>query len=397
MDNDKDLVLVAGAEGILAIGTEDSLDEWQSSLGTGVQTRMPEGLELSAFAQLFSLGQAVPSRFLPASPGKNPAETRARTSGREPEIRRLVFGKDGRIQSSELLDPKLLDPTLFLKLDPKLLLVQAAIEVFAQSLAEIREELEEVREGVQELLRQSEADKLGDIYGRNKVLRRVIRGLNRGESLSTADWDGLASMGPDLQIGTEKLRSYLEVCLRDLDYGASPTKRVKQLQKFMESGRFLDHLRLLVVAEESLALYHRIRLERVRRTEPEAIAQTVRSVQLVLESNVEDDMSVARQLSRMLSEFAVLRPAEGLDVFNRRRMDKLRGRLDDAAREFVQHRAGQAEDWSLTESARVKDAFNHYLGVLNGARRKSLQFTADGLSTLAKKIEPRTEEPAKEE
>ncbi|MGP6173826.1 hypothetical protein [Corynebacterium sp. A21] len=390
MDNDKDLVLVEGAEGILAIGTEASLKMWQHSVGSGVQTRTPEGLDLTAFSQLLSLGQAVPSRFLPSLPGRTSAGTGS--SGREPEIRRLVFGKDGRIQSSELLNP-----TLFLTLDPKLILVQAAIEVFAQSLAEIREELEEVKEGVQELLKQSEAARLGDIYGRNKVLRRVIQGLNLGESLSSADWDGLASMGPDLQIGTEKLRSYLEGSLRELDYEASPTKRVRQLQKFMESGRFVDHLKLLVVAEESLALYHRIRLERVRRTEPEAMDQTVRSIQLVLENNIDDDMSVAHQLSRMLSEFAVLRPAEGLDVRNRRRMDKLRAQLHDAAREFVRHRAGQAEDWSLAESARVKDAFNHYLGVLNGARRKTLQATADGLSSIAKKIEPRREEPVEGE
>lgn len=382
MNSENELLLVEGAEGILAIGSESALDQWQESAGEVAPTRQPPGLDLSSLAaaipELMALGKGVPHRFLPTTLKRG-----AEAGPRPPEVRRIVFGRDGRAQSSELLDP-----TMLLSLNPQLILVQAAVEVLSQSLAEIREELVEVREGVQELLRQSEAERLGDIYGRNKVLRRVVQGLHSGETLSTTDWDSLASLGPDLQIGTEKLRRYLEATLRDLDYEASPGRRVRQLDKFLAAGRFVDHLKLLVVAEESLALYQRIRLERVRNTEPEALEQTVRSIQQVLESNVLEDMSVAEELSRVLSEFAVLRPAEGLDILNRRRMDRLRGELQEVAQEFIRHRTGQAEEWSLSESARVKDAIEHYRQRMDQARRKTLQATADGLSNLAKKIEP---------
>lgn len=383
MNSDKELVLLEGVEGILAIGTREALDQWQDSAGTEVVTGEPRGLELSSLTagmpDLLPVGEALLSRFLPAPAGAS-APTTGGPSRRPPEVRCLVFGSDGKIQSSELINP-----TQLLRLDPRLMLVQAAVEVLAQSLAEIREELAEVGEGVQQLLLQSEAERLGDIYGRNKVLRRVTRGLNEGETLSTADWESLASLGPDLQIGTERLRSYLMASLRDLDYGASPAKRVRQLQKFMAAGRFVDHLKFLVVAEESLALYHRIRLERVMHTEPEAIEQTVRSVQRVLESNVADDMAVAGQLNRMLNEFALLRPAEGLDVLSRRRMDRLRAELHEVAREFVRHRAGQVSDWSLGESARVRDAFRHYREKVDEIQRRARQATADGLASAAEK------------
>lgn len=385
MTSDAELMLVEGAEGILAIGTKETLDEWQNSAGAEVQTRQPEGLNLSPITagipQLTSLGSAVPHRFLPSRPGQiSPTQTA--------EIRRITRGPDGKFLKNELLAP-----TLPLGLTPQTILIHAAIEVLTESLAEIREELEEVKEGVEELLRQAEADRLGDIYGHNKVLRRVTQGLNRGDTLTSADWDALASMGPNLQIGTEKLRAYLASSIRDLDYGSPPSRRVRQLQKFMESGRFVDQLKLLVVAEESLALYQRIRLERVRNTEPESIEQTVRGIQHILAVNVEADMEVATQLNRMLNEFAVLRPAEGLEFLTRRRMDKLRAQLHETASEFVSHRAGQVDDWSMGESARIKDAFNHYKGVLDGARRKTLQVTATGLSHVAQKIDPGSEQP----
>lgn len=381
MSSETDLVLVEGMEGILAIGSQEALDEWQQSAGTKLQTWEPQGLDLSPVAAsipgLVSLGQAVPRRFLPAAPG-------SRSAARAPELRLLTRRPDGTFLSNDLVDPALL-----LKLNPKVMLVSAALETLVQSLADIREALEEVKENIQELLKQSEADRLGDIYGRNKVLRRVIRGLDQGAPLTSADWDALASMGPDLQIGTERLRHYLKVSFHDLDYAAAPAKRAKQLQQFMESGCFVDQLKLLVVAEESLALYHRIRLERVRQTEPEAIAQTVSSIQHVLESNIEEDMALATQLNEVIEDFAVLRPAEGLGIRVRGKLEKLRVELKESSDAFVRHRAGQVADWELGEHANVQDAFRHYRGVLHQARHRARQATANGLAGVAKRIELR--------
>lgn len=372
---DNELLLIENSDGILAIGAKDTLDAWQSSAGVG-RTETPGALDLSDLARalpdLADRSGVLHSRLLrrPATP----------TQG-TPELRLLTRDAAGRFTSNIPVDAR-----VFAAVNPQFLFLSAVMEVVLGELGELRRELEDVQEGVSELLKRASAEKLGDVYGRNVVLRRMVHAINDGDRLSTADWEAIAAMGPELQIGTEQLRRYIDLSLGELHSGDSPAKRARRLGRLLDTGRFVDHLKLLVVAEESLALYHRLRLERVRTTETAALDQTVRSINTVLAANLEADLQLGADIRQVLDDVAVLHAHEGFDVFNRRRLSALRAELRAAAEEFLAHRSGQAEKWELSPMPGARDALRYYRGRARMTQDNARNRTARGLEALAARL-----------
>lgn len=387
---DNELLLIENGDGILAIGSDESLDAWQASAGAGGTARRPEApvsLDLSRVARelpdLVDRSGVLHSRFLRGVPSVS-----APSGQGVPELRLLTRDATGRFTSNTLVDSRVLAA-----INPQFLLISAVLEVALSELGEIRRELEDVREGVNELLHRANAEKLGDVYGRNVVLRRMVHAINSGDRLSTADWESIAAMGPELQIGTEKLRRYIDLSLVELNAGDSPAKRARKLGRLLDTGRFIDHLKLLVVAEESLALYHRLRLERVRSTEDEALGQTVRSITAILEANLEADLKLGADIRQVLDDVAVLHSHEGFDVINRRRLSTLRAELRSATEEFMAHRSGQAEQWELSPMPGARDALRYYRARAHDTQDNARTLTARGLEALAARIRPTREEP----
>lgn len=377
VDAAKDLVLIEGAEGILAIGPSDALKEWQSSGNIARSTLMqrPDNRILGLANDLLPGVVQTAAVFLPGPAGKSSST----------ELRRVTRGADGRYTSNTLVNP--LELAAFAAA-PELIVVQAAIQAVSQELGEIRETLNEVKEGVDELLRAADAARLGDVYGRHRVLSRMVTELRDGHVLTTTDWDAVASQGPILEVGTEKLRHYLLSQLETLWVEDSPRERAKALKKMVDNGRVSDLLRLLVTAQESLALYQRVRLERVLDREPEALEQTVSSVSRILDENLTLDIELAEEFRRVLNEVAVLHPSEGFDLFTRRSLSASREILAEVVAEFLRYREAQVEEWELAEHAGFRDALGHFrdkgADAVNSGRRRAAQ----GLSAVVRRIEP---------
>ncbi|AGF73129.1 hypothetical protein [Corynebacterium halotolerans] len=375
-----DLILVEGADGILAIGTASQLDEWEASAGNSgagraIRSGNPDARTRELAGELLPAATEVATSFL-----------RRRSASSSGEIRLLTRGADGRYTSSTLLSPAQLAGLT--RLNPQLLVVQAAVTAVSSALGEIRESLDEVREGVEELLRAADAEQLGDVYGRHRILVRMVGDLADGHRLTTTDWEAIAGLGPGLEVGTEKLRRHLLGQLSTLTVDASPRARAKALRRMVGTGRMGDLLKLLVTAEETLALYQRLRLERVHDREPGAVEQTVASIRRILDENLVLDTQLAVELRRILNDVAVLRPAEGWDVLTRRSLDAHRAQLAADVEEFLSHRQAQAERWELADSARVRDAVHHYRGRAGAIGRAGRRGVAKGLNTLARRIDP---------
>ncbi|QGU05235.1 hypothetical protein [Corynebacterium comes] len=377
-DAGTDLILVEGAEGILAIGSSSALEGWQASAGVGRITRIrqPENRVLALVNDLLP-GAAQPAASFLQRPG---------VGGANAELRLMTRGANGRFTSNTPVDP-----TQFAKLagGPQMIVVQAAIQAVSQELGEIREALDEVKEGVDELLRAADAERLGDVYGRHRILRRMSTDLHEGHRLTSTDWEAVASQGPILEVGTEKLRCYLVAQMETLSVDDVPRVRAKVLKRLVDTGRVGDLLKLLVTAQESLALYQRIRLERVYDREPEAVEQTVSSISRILEENLSLDTKLAEEFRRVLNQAAVLHPSEGFDLFTRRSLDTNRKALAEVVEQFLLYREAQNEDWELANHAGFKDAFGHFRDrgaeAINTGRRTA----AKGLGAVVNKIEPK--------
>ena len=378
VDAANDLVLVEGAEGILAIGPSDALQEWQASEGVARATLMtrPDNRILGLAGDLLPGVLQASAVFLPG--------TAAKTSSAE--LRRVTRGADGRYTSNTLVNPLEL---AVLASSPELIIVQAAIQAVTQELGEIRETLDEVKEGVDELLRAADAERLGDVYGRHRILVRMVTELQKGHVLTTTDWDAIASQGPILEVGTEKLRRYLLTQLDGLSAEDSPRDRAKELKRLVDRGRVGNLLKLLVTAQESLAMYQRVRLERVIDREPEALEQTLSSISRILDENLRLDTDLAEEFRRVLNQAAVLHPSEGFDLFTRRSLDANRRVLAEVVEQFLRYREAQSEDWELADHAGFKDAFGHFrnrgVDAINTGRRNA----AKGLGAVVNRIEPK--------
>lgn len=374
---DPDLILVEGADGILAIGTDSALDDWEASAGAaGQATRSaPDARARGLADELLPAAGEVATAFLGRRGGAS-----------DPEIRLITRGGDGRFTSAARLTPMQL--AQLTRFDPRLIVMQAAVTAVSSALGEIRDSLDEVREGVDELLRAADAERLGDVYGRHRILHRMIRGLDGGHRLTTTDWEAVAPMGPGLQVGTEQLRRHLLAQLATVPTDASARARARALKRLVSTGRVGDLLKLLVTAEESLALYQRLRLERVHDREPEAVEQTVADIRRILDENLVLDLQLVTELRRVLNDVAVLRPSEGWDVMSRRSLDAHRAELADDVEEFLRHRQAQADQWELADSAKVRDAVEHYREKAGELGRATRRAAARGLDSLARRIDP---------
>ncbi len=357
------VVTIPTATAVLTIGAPDVLREWQDGAGSdsgGTPVTLPAGRTRQRLGelvpQLADAAGALSAVVVPRHRGAGAAGVASAgvaTSG----AGALVAG-----------------------LSPHVVVAQALSMVVAESLGQVRESLEGLTGRADELLRRIEADRLGDIYARNASLRRLVAQVEAGHRLPTADWEAVAPLGVDFEVGVEKLRRYLLISVRGLDARARPSQRAAEIEQLVGPGRLVDHLRLLVVAEETLALYQRLRLERVLDTEPEVAEQVATSAQDILAEAVAQDARLAELLRQVVAEVTVVSAAQGWDVWGRRRLDDVRAQLVDHIDEFVAHRGVQAQDWQVEESAGVREAFDHY-------RRRARQLTARGLEGLARRID----------
>lgn len=378
VDAARELILVEGKEGILAIGPSAAVEEWQASEGIARNTRMNRSdKRIMALADSLLPDAVGAATVFLRKPG---------VKGSAGELRWVTRGANGQFTSNTLVNPVQLAG---LAVSPEMIVVQAAIQAVAQELGEIRETLDEVKEGVDELLRAADAERLGDVYGRRRILARMVTDLQEGQVLTTTDWEAVASQGPILEVGTEKLRRYLVTQLDGLSMEDSPRDRSKELKRLVDRGRVNNLLKLLVTAQESLALYQRVRLERVLDREPEAVDQTLSSISRILDENLRLDTNLAKEFRRVLNEAAVLHPSEGFDLFTRRSLDANRRVLAEVVEQFLHYREAQVEAWELADHAGFRDALGHLrnrgVDAINTGRRNA----AKGLGAVVNRIEPK--------
>lgn len=375
-----EIVCIDSADGTLVLGESTDLSDWAYSAGERpVEVAVPEHV-FDTLAPAVEGGHELWNAALYL---KRPGQTG------DVEVRRITRGADGRYVSSELVEP-ITQLGQVVKWNPKLLVLQAAVETVAVALGEIRDAVGDVAEDVDELLRSARAAQLGEIYARARMLRRMIDRVAGGDALTRTDWESVQHLGPDLESGAEQLRRHLQGYLRDAYTlgGASAQERADYLQRLATRSRVGDLLKLLVVAQSALYDYQRLRLVRVQDTEPEHLEQTMADVRAILDENLVLDDAVAAGLLQILNEVGVLSPGEGWKVPVRRKLDKYRGLVADEVVAFLDARQEQASDWELAANPGLKEAVEFHRRKMVGMGNKAREMTARSLKQLSEKIEP---------
>lgn len=158
------------------------------------------------------------------------------------------------------------------------------------AISEVEESVQRVEGKVEEVLRLAHANRSGDVLGDRVTIDRMASYLDRHGSFSDADWDSIAGIGPALNRTVEQLRNHADRTLRSFDAKRPIQDRADFIIKAVESDQLGETLSLLVVAQESLLKWPRLRFSRVEATQPEHVQQVLDDARdLLTRQLVEDD------------------------------------------------------------------------------------------------------------
>lgn len=242
----------------------------------------------------------------------------------------------------------------------QLLNVQLAMVMIAlrTAIASVEDAVDRVDRKVDAILKLAEADRTGAVVGMYQTLTRMTDHFDETGKLSQADWDSIATLGPGLDRLIAKLRSFVSKSLRDFEPEAPIGARADFLAAVVNQKLVGESLQLLVVAEDALYKWNRLKLARIEATEPDHIAATVESVNRALRDDLQSDAALLREARDVLDAFAAVRPLEFFRRSSAKSMradaDKLRVSLDD----FASARRTQVADWADNEMPDFGDAVN---------------------------------------
>lgn len=224
------------------------------------------------------------------------------------------------------------------------------------AINEVQECVKRVEDKVDLLVLATKAEQTGRVLGHHKTLVRRVEALEQSGTLPAVDWESVAGLEPDLNAAVEELRAYAIGCVRLLKPEAAVADRAKQVQDAVAEEHLGEVLQMLVVAEDSLYRWQRLRIERARTTEPENLEHIVRSAREHLAADLKADAELVGDLRAALVEYSKPRPLEAPRFRSRKKiadaLPDLRGQVD----EFVDARRLQVESWPAIDQPTLRDA-----------------------------------------
>jgi len=241
------------------------------------------------------------------------------------------------------------------------------------AIASVEAAVVRVQGAVDQILAIASASRTGDVIGHHAVLTRTVATLESAGALPTADWNSIAGLGPDLQVGVERLRNHIKRTLEGFDSSKPVQDRASYLQSAVRDNRLGESLQLLVIAEDSLYLWQQLRIERIKETEPQHLAAVLADARALLAEHLERDGALLLHARTELATYAAIRPLEIIRMLStsnlKRDIKNLRRDLDD----FATARRSQVMGWQEYEDPSVAEA----LAVV-GNRAKALGAAISG-------------------
>ena len=266
-------------------------------------------------------------------------------------FRMTVVDEAGKFRQQLQWQKVPLGPTQVLSL--QLLSVQVALEV---AIASVNESIARVEGKVEQVLVLAQAARVGDVVGHFATLDRLVTTLDEHGALPTADWESVAGLRPTLSVTIERLREHVKRTLAGFDATRPVQDRADYLRRAIEENRLGESLHLLVVSEQSLYLWQRLRIARVQATEPQHLQMVLDDARTVLAEHFERDGELLVHARSELSHFAKMHRLDGFrwGATHNLKHDivKLKDDLDD----FAQARGSQVMGWSDHKSPSVVDA-----------------------------------------
>lgn len=149
---------------------------------------------------------------------------------------------------------------------------------------------------VEQVLELADAPGLGDVVAHHNALTRAVAIVDQAGALPTREWEAIADLGAPLATAVTRLRSRASVVLDSAD-AAEPGA--------LDPGQRLgETLQLLVLVEDSLYLWHRLRLDNLRTDDPGALPGAIAEARGLLAEHFGHDGELLRRARRALARSA---------------------------------------------------------------------------------------------
>ncbi|WP_235892480.1 hypothetical protein [Mycolicibacterium hodleri] len=268
--------------------------------------------------------------------------------------------------------------------------VQMALKT---AIAEVEESVQRVEGKVEEVLRLAHANRSGDVLGDRVTIDRMVAYLERHGSFSDADWDSIAGIGPALNRTVEQLRHHADRTLKSFDPSKPIQDRAEFIVKAVEGDQLGETLSLLVVAQESLFKWQRLRLSRVEETQPEHLQQVMDDARELLARQVLEDNALFQRAREILGAVAKTEAIDGFRFLSvkglQRDLPQLRADLDRFAtarrahlHEWEDFKAPSAKEAATAALDRVTDTATTAYGVASETATLALGAASEGIDRL---------------
>ena len=219
---------------------------------------------------------------------------------------------------------------------PELVQLQSAAVGLAlqASLKELADAVQRVEDKVDHLTDRIRAVQVGEIVAHHRVLDELIDASDDGHPMSSTDWSTIEHLRTEIVRNIDGLRVLLRTSASHADGGWSATSRAAAAHKLL-AVEFVETLGLLAVSERNLAAWHRLRVERVERSEPEHLERTIGRVESDLALHRAEDQRLVDDLTGFIDRLASPNGLEGLELWKRNQLARdtreLRRSIDEFA------------------------------------------------------------------
>ncbi|AEF34596.1 conserved hypothetical protein [Mycolicibacter sinensis] len=271
-------------------------------------------------------------------------------------------------------------------LSAQMVAVQLALK---SAIAEVEDAVRRVEGKVEQVLHLANAERAGDVLGTNAIVNRKVTYLEKHGSLPDADWDAVAGLGPALNITIEQLRNHVNRVLDSLTPELPVQDRAEKLQAVVGNSLIGETLSLLVVAEESLYKWQRVRLARIEATQPNHLPHAIEDARELLMHHLSEDAKVFQQARQAIDAVAKTDAIDGFRFVSVKQLAHDRNELMMDLNAFARARHNQVDVWTALEAPGIRDAAEASVKLAKKSARRALAAAGQGLINISDLLEER--------
>lgn len=192
------------------------------------------------------------------------------------------------------------------------LALQASLAELAAAVARVEDKLDHLTDRIRSF-------QVGEVISHHRVLSEMITAVDDGHAIGDTDWSSVEHLRTEIVGNVDGARNLLRSPIAKAEPGRTASGRAAAARRLIDHD-FVDTLGLLAASEHNLAAWHRIRVDRVQRSEPEHLERTLARVEGDLAVHRAEDQGLVDELVSFIDRLAEPTGLEGLELWKRNQL-----------------------------------------------------------------------------